>query len=55
MFRSNHHHQGAHYLILLKLLLLKQSIKLHRRGDFSSVVACLIWLLLVRNKSELGN
>ena len=28
MFRCNHHHQGAHYMRLLKLLLLKQSIKL---------------------------
>jgi len=26
MFRCNHHHQGAHYLNLLKLQLLKQSI-----------------------------
>ena len=24
MFRCNHHHQGAHYLTLLKLRLLKQ-------------------------------
>jgi hypothetical protein len=24
MFRCNHHHQGAHYLCLLKLQLLKQ-------------------------------
>jgi len=28
MFRCNHHHQGAHYLNLLKLQLLKQSIKI---------------------------
>jgi len=28
MFRCNHHHQGAYYLSLLKLLLLKQSIKI---------------------------
>ena len=27
MFQCNHHHQGAHYLSLLKLQLLKQSIK----------------------------
>jgi len=26
MFRCNHHHQGAHYSILLKLQLLKQSV-----------------------------
>ena len=32
MFRCNHHHQGAHYLSLLKLRLLKQSIKIHRFG-----------------------
>ena len=29
MFRCNHHHQGAHYLSLLKLHFLKQSIKIH--------------------------
>jgi hypothetical protein len=28
MFRRNHHHQGAHYLNLLKLQSLKQSIKI---------------------------
>ena len=28
MFRCNHHHQGVHYLSLLKLQLLKQSIKI---------------------------
>ena len=28
MFRRNHHHQGAHYMSLLKLQLLKQSIKI---------------------------
>jgi hypothetical protein len=32
MFRCNHHHQGAHHLSLLKLQLLKQSIKIHRCG-----------------------
>jgi len=32
MFWCNHHHQGAHYLSLLKLQLLKQSIKIHRCG-----------------------
>jgi hypothetical protein len=37
MFRCNHHHQGAHYLNLLKLQLLKQSIKLHRCGVVASV------------------
>jgi len=26
MFRCNHHHQGVHYMILLKLHLLKQSV-----------------------------
>jgi len=26
MFQCNHHHQGAHYLSVLKLHLLKQSI-----------------------------
>ena len=30
MSRCKHHHQGAHYLSLLKLQLLKQSIKIHR-------------------------
>ena len=29
MFRCNRHHQGAHYLSLLKLQLLKRSIKIH--------------------------
>jgi hypothetical protein len=33
MFRCNHHHQGAHYLSLLNLQLLKQSIKIHRCGQ----------------------
>jgi hypothetical protein len=28
MFRCNHHHQGTHYLSLLQLYLLKQSIKI---------------------------
>jgi hypothetical protein len=32
MFRCNHHHHGAHYMSLLKLHLLKQSIKIHRFG-----------------------
>ena len=27
---QSHHHQGAHYLCLLKLQLLKQPIKIHR-------------------------
>jgi hypothetical protein len=32
MFRRNHHHQGAQYLMLLMSQLLKQSIKTHRCG-----------------------
>ena len=32
MFRCNHHHQGAHYMSMLKLQLLKQSIKIRRFG-----------------------
>ena len=32
MLRCNHHHQGAHYMSLLKLQLLKQSIKIHHCG-----------------------
>jgi len=39
MFRCNHHHQGAHYLRLLKLQLLKQSIKIHW-----CVVNLVVWL-----------
>jgi len=31
-FRCKHHHQGAHYLILLRLQLIKLSIKIHRCG-----------------------
>jgi len=38
MFRCNHHHQGAHYMSLLKLHLLKQSIKMH------CVVNLVVWL-----------
>jgi len=30
--QCNHHHQEAHYLSLLKLQLLKQSIKIHQCG-----------------------
>ena len=33
MFLCNHHPQGAHYLSLLKLQLLKQSINTLRTGD----------------------
>ena len=29
MFRCDHHHQGAHCIILLKLHWLKQSAKIH--------------------------
>jgi hypothetical protein len=32
IFRCNHHHQGAHYLSLLKLHLVKQPIKIHWCG-----------------------
>jgi hypothetical protein len=42
MFRYNYHYQGAYYLILLKLLLLKQSessVKIHRCGQFGDVAA----------------
>ena len=39
MFQFNHHHQGAYYLSLLKLLLLKQSFKIHQCGQFSGVAA----------------
>ena len=37
MFRCNHHHQGAHYLSLLKLRLLKQS-------KYIGVVNLMVWL-----------
>jgi hypothetical protein len=33
MFWCNHHHQGEHYLSLLKLQLLNQSIKIHQCGS----------------------
>jgi len=42
MFRCNYHHQGAHYLSLLKLRLLKQSIKIHRCGESGGVAAKVI-------------
>jgi hypothetical protein len=32
IFPCNHHHQGAHYSSLLKLQLLKWSLKIHRCG-----------------------
>ena len=38
MFRCNHYHQEAHYLSLLKLRLLKQSIKI------AGVVNLAVWL-----------
>jgi len=38
MFRCNHHHQAAHYLRLLKLHLLKQSIK------ETVVINLVVWL-----------
>jgi len=47
MFRCNHHHQGAHYMSLLKLQPLKQSIKIHWCGKSGSVAAYVIRSLLV--------
>jgi hypothetical protein len=38
MFRCNHHHQGAHFLSLLNLQLIKQSIK------YNGVVNLVVWL-----------
>jgi hypothetical protein len=44
MFRCNHHHQGAHYSILLKLQLLKQSIKiLVFVFVFKTIQLCISW------------
>ena len=37
MFRCNHHHQGAYHMSLLKLRLLKQSIKIHCSGEYGGV------------------
>jgi hypothetical protein len=34
MFRCNHHHQGTHYMSLLKLQLLKESINLSKSSGF---------------------
>ena len=42
MFRFNHHHQGEYYSSLLKLLLTKQSVKIHRCGQFGGVVAFML-------------
>jgi hypothetical protein len=42
MFRFNYRHQGAYYLSLLKLLLLKQSIKIHWISEFGGVAAYII-------------
>jgi len=47
MFRCNHHHQGAYYLSLLKLHLLKHSIKIHRCGLSGGIAAYVIRSLLV--------
>ena len=47
MFRFNHHRQGAHYLSLLKLQLLKYSVKIHRCGWFGGVAAYFIMSGLV--------
>jgi hypothetical protein len=47
MFRCNHHHQGAHYMSLLKLQSLKQSIKIHWCGYSGGVAAYIIRSLLV--------
>ena len=38
MFWCNHHHQGAYYLSLLKLHLLKQSLK------YTVVVNMVVWM-----------
>jgi len=40
MFRCNHHHQGATYLSLLKLHLLKQS-------KYMGVVNLVVWLYML--------
>jgi len=42
MFRCNHHHQGARYLSLPKLYLLKQSIKIV--NEHIVVVNLVAWL-----------
>jgi hypothetical protein len=42
MFRFNYHHQAAYYLSLLKLLLLKYSIKAHWCGWFGGVAAYIV-------------
>jgi hypothetical protein len=39
MFRLNHHHQGAYYLSLLKLQLLRYTVKTHRCGWLGGVAA----------------
>jgi len=49
MFRRNHHHQGAHYLSLLKLHLLKQSIKIHCCGYSGGVAAYIIRSAMKKN------
>jgi len=38
MFQRNHHHQGAYYLSLLKLQLLKRQLK------YIGVVSLVVWL-----------
>jgi hypothetical protein len=47
MFRFNHHHQGAYYLSLLKLQLLKQSVKIHRCGWFGGILLGPYWCVCV--------
>ena len=38
MFRCNHHHQGAHYMSLLKLQCLKSQLK------YIGIVNLVVWL-----------
>ena len=58
MFRFNHHHQGAYFPSLLKILLLKQSVKIHQCVQFCGAAAYIIrsWLVyvcfIVRNKTK---
>jgi hypothetical protein len=47
MFRFIHHHQGACYLSLLKLQLLKQSVKIQLYSWFGGVAANFIRSVLV--------
>jgi hypothetical protein len=47
MFLFNHQHQGADYLSLIKLYLLKYSVKIHRCGWFDGVAAYFVRSVLV--------